>query len=81
MNQVKTVLLLFFFASQLHGQNYIQYQRTFNRIEDDVLSQNYHLAINRLDSIYSNYEFTFAKHCIHEAFPIIGQRLNIKYPS
>ncbi len=64
MNQVKTVLLLFFFASKLHGQNYIQYQRTFNRIEDDVISQNYHLAINRLDSIYSNYEFIFAKHCI-----------------
>jgi hypothetical protein len=64
MNQLKTWIFSLFFATQLHGQNYIQYQQTFNHIDDDVLSQNYRLAIIRLDSVYSNYEFIYAKHCI-----------------
>ncbi len=46
------------------GQDYIEYQRSFTRIDDDILSNNYTLAIERLDSIYENYKFIFAKHCI-----------------
>ena len=63
---MKQIILLFllFISGQTFGQNYIEYQKVFNRIDDDVLSKNYTLAIERLDSIYGNYEFIFAKHCI-----------------
>lgn len=51
-------------TSLLFGQDYIEYHRTLNRIDEDILSQNYTVAIDRLDSIYSNYDFIYAKHCI-----------------
>lgn len=57
-------ILILLLTSQLFGQDYIEYHRTFNRIDEDVLSQNYKVAIERLDSIYSNYDFIYAKHCI-----------------
>ena len=64
MKRLKIWILLLFWTSQLFGQDYIKYHRTFNRIDEDVLSQNYSVAIERLDSIYSNYDFIYAKHCI-----------------
>jgi len=64
MNRLKLWILFLFLTNQLVGQEYIEYYRTFNRIDEDVLSQNYHVAIERLDSIYSNYDFIYAKHCI-----------------
>lgn len=45
------------------GQNYIYYHQTFNRVDEDVLSENYNLALLRLDSIYTNYDFIYAQHC------------------
>ncbi len=46
------------------GQNYILYHQTFNRVDDDVLLGNYDLALVRLDSIYTNYHFIYAQHCM-----------------
>jgi hypothetical protein len=57
-------IFLLFLTVQLFGQNYIDYHRTFNRIDEDVLSENYSIAIARLDSVYSKYNFIYAKHCI-----------------
>jgi len=64
MKRLKIWILLLFLTSQLFGQDYIEYHRTFNRIDEDVLFQKYTVAIERLDSIYSNYDFIYAKHCI-----------------
>ena len=64
MKRLKIWLLLLFLTSQLFGQDYIEYHRTFNRIDEDVLSQNYTVAIEQLDSIYSKYDFIYAKHCM-----------------
>lgn len=64
MKRLKIWILFLFSTSQLLGQDYIEYHRTFNRIDEDVLSQNYSVGIERLDSIYSNYDFIYAKHCI-----------------
>lgn len=64
MKRLLIWLFLLFLTSKSFGQDYIEYQRTFNRIDEDVLTQNYKLAIERLDSIYSNFEFIYAKHCI-----------------
>ncbi len=63
MKGLNVFLGLLFLTNQLFGQDYIEYQRTFNRIDEDVLSRNYTLATKRLDSIYSNYDFIYAKHC------------------
>jgi len=57
MKRLKIWILLLFLTSQLFGQDYIEYYRTFNRIDEDILSQNYTVAIERLDSIYSKYDF------------------------
>jgi hypothetical protein len=58
--------LLFFctlLSINVTSQNYVQYHQTFNRIDEDVISEDYSTAINRLDSIYVNYDFIYARHC------------------
>ena len=60
-------LLLFFlsiFTCHIQGQNYIEYQSTFNRIDEDIKVKNTRIAIERLDSIFNEYEFIYAQHCI-----------------
>lgn len=64
MKRLKIWIFLLFLTSQLFGQDYIEYHRTFNRIDEDVLSQNFTVAIERLDSIYTNYDFIYAQHCM-----------------
>lgn len=64
MKHVKLWFLLPFLTTQLFGQNYIDYHKTFNQLDEDVLSGKYAQAIERLDSIYSTYDFIYAKHCI-----------------
>lgn len=46
------------------GQNYIMYHQTYNRVDEDVLTGNYNMALGRLDSIYTNYDFIYAQHCL-----------------
>ena len=46
------------------GQDYIQYHRTFNKVDEDILSENYALALERLDSIYNTFDFIYAQHCM-----------------
>lgn len=48
----------------LFGQNYFEYQKTFNRIDNDIVSNNLYIASKRLDSIYNSFDFIYAKHCI-----------------
>lgn len=48
----------------LFGQNYFEYQKTFNRIDNDIDSNNLYIASKRLDSIYNSFDFIYAKHCI-----------------
>ncbi len=66
MNWQKKLVFYFYFLiiNQLFGQNYIEYHRIFNRIDDDVLTENLSLASQRLDSVYEAYDFIYAKHCI-----------------
>lgn len=46
------------------AQNYVQYQRTFNSIDEDVLDSQYSKALYKLDTIDKNYQFVYAKHCV-----------------
>lgn len=50
--------------TELFGQNYVEYQKTFNRIDNDILSNNLSIASKRLDTIYHSFDFIYAKHCI-----------------
>lgn len=63
---MKNWLLFLFvlFSAKGFSQNYIDYQKTFNRIDNDVFASDFKTATVRLDSIYNNYGFIYAKHCI-----------------
>jgi hypothetical protein len=63
VKQLTLCFWLLILSSPSFGQDYIEYHRTFHRIDEDVLARNYPLAIDRLDSIYANYDFIYAKHC------------------
>jgi hypothetical protein len=43
--------------------DYIDYQRIMNRVDEDVINEKYDLAINRLDSVYENFDFIYSRHC------------------
>lgn len=50
-------------GSLAHGKDYIDYQRTFNRVDEDLLEEDYRTALLRLDSVYDSYTFIYAQHC------------------
>lgn len=58
-------VLFIFMWLPLHSnaQSYIACQHTFNRVDDDILSGHPGRSPARLDSIYNNYSFIYAKHC------------------
>jgi hypothetical protein len=64
VKQLTLCFWLLILSSPSFGQDYIEYHRTFHRIDENILTPNYPLAIDRLDSIYANYDFIYAKHCI-----------------
>lgn len=71
MRKIYHTILIPFFIAILSivaivcpAQNYIEYHKTFNKIDEDILSGNYTRAIERLDSIYENYNFIFSQHCM-----------------
>jgi hypothetical protein len=57
-------IVLLLHATLLTGQNYIEYQKTMNRVDQDMLNNQVELAKERLDSIHQNYSFIYAVHCI-----------------
>jgi len=61
--RILLVIISIFFSSLAFGQNYIEYQRTINRIDEDVLNEEYSLATERFDSLYENYSFIYSQHC------------------
>lgn len=64
MRSLSLFALTLIFTLTLSSQSYIDYQRAFNRIDEDILDSNYTLALQRLDSVYNTYNFIYARHCI-----------------
>lgn len=64
MLKLKIIFFLILFSGQLIGQSYVEYQKTFNRIDEDIKTGNNKLAIERLDSINSKYDFVYSRHCM-----------------
>lgn len=56
-------IFLIFLSLQIFGQNYVEYQSIINRIDEDVINNKYYLAIERLDSLYENFDFIYSRHC------------------
>jgi hypothetical protein len=56
--------LVIFCIGHSRAQDYIQYQRYFNRIDREVKSKNFREACLILDTVDRQYEFVFAKHCM-----------------
>lgn len=52
------------FAQQVVAEDYFAYQQIVHRIDGDILVKNYPVAIQRFDSLYENYDFIYAKHCL-----------------
>ena len=48
----------------LKGQNYLEYQRIMNRVDEDLFTEDNSLALERLDSVFCQFDFIFAKHCL-----------------
>jgi hypothetical protein len=46
------------------GQNYLEYQRIMNRVDEDLFAEDNSLALARLDSVFCQFDFIFAKHCL-----------------
>ncbi len=62
------VLFIVMFSQSVGAQNYIRYQQIFNRLDEDVLSDkfpsgNFENVIRRLDTVQSEYDFIYGKHC------------------
>jgi hypothetical protein len=57
-------LIVVLWNCPIFGQGYIDYHRTFNQIDEDMIRRDFSSAIFRLDSIYNNYEFVYGKHCV-----------------
>jgi hypothetical protein len=59
----KLLPFLFLFVAKVHAQQYIEYHRQMNRIDEDILKNELTSALIRFDSIYYRYDFIFARHC------------------
>ncbi len=61
--KLRLIIYSIFIVSNLFAQDYIEYQRIINRIDEDVLNKEYFSAIKRLDSLYENFDFIYSRHC------------------
>jgi len=61
--RVQLIVFLFFLSYNLFAQDYIEYQRIINRIDEDILNKEYNLAIEKFDSLYESFDFIYARHC------------------
>jgi hypothetical protein len=57
------IILLILFSSNLLAQDYIDYHKIINRIDEDVLNKENYLAIERFDSLYTKFDFIYSRHC------------------
>lgn len=57
-------LCLILFPAGSRGQDYIDYQRIINRVDNQIVAGDFRAAARRMDSIDRQYDFVFARHCI-----------------
>lgn len=56
--------MLILAAANVRAQDYIRYQRIFNRVDEDILNHRLSDARQRLDSVAHQYDFIYAVHCV-----------------
>lgn len=60
---MKLLIIMSLFPLFLFSQNYIDYQKTINRVDNDICANQLESALLRLDSVHELYSFIHAKHC------------------
>ena len=60
---VKFFLLLLLSLST-SAQDYSAYQRCINRVDRDIMKREWASATQRMDSVYRDYDFIYARHCV-----------------
>jgi hypothetical protein len=68
----RLLLICVLYTNTIYAQDYITYHHVFHRIDEDVLAENWNMALQRLDTIYVSYDFIYAKHCL-KAIQICGK--------
>ena len=61
--KITLVISSIFLSLQIFAQDYFEYHRIINRIDENIINEEYSIAIERLDSLSENYNFIFARHC------------------
>lgn len=57
------IILTLICATQTNAQNYIDYHRINNRVDECIVRRDYKTAAIKLDSLYDGYSFMYARHC------------------
>lgn len=55
---------LLFLSLSSSAQDYSAYQRCMNRVDRDIMKREWASATQRMDSVYRDYEFIYARHCV-----------------
>jgi hypothetical protein len=56
--------ILCLLCGNVFGQDYVAYQKIINRIDEDIITNDLQSATAKFDTIYKQYSFVFATHCI-----------------
>lgn len=56
--------LLLFLSLSASAQDYVAYQRCINRVDQDIMKREWVSATQRMDSLYRDYDFIYARHCV-----------------
>ncbi|MBL7713504.1 MAG: hypothetical protein JNL13_13615 [Chitinophagaceae bacterium] len=58
------ILLLLLLSLSASAQDYSAYQRCMNRVDQDIMKREWVSATQRMDSLYRDYDFIYARHCV-----------------
>ncbi|RZL26066.1 MAG: hypothetical protein EOO96_22855 [Pedobacter sp.] len=61
--KILIIPLLSLFYS-VNAQDYYRYQRLINAIDENIISNDLKSALAKTDTIYKDYDFIYARHCI-----------------
>ena len=58
------LVMVFFVSTVAAAQDYVAYQRVFNRVDDYIATEDWNKALLSMDSVGTKYRFVYAKHCL-----------------
>lgn len=58
------IIPLLFLFYNVNAQDYFRYQRLINAIDEDIINNDLKSALAKTDTIFKDYDFIYARHCI-----------------